>query len=478
MLAPSRSRRPTPLSLVAVGSPDESGEIHKVAQATALQKPRALLVDDSLTLQVTLKDALVAAGFVVVVCKSGEEARRALRHGPYAVVILDVMLPDASGITLAHEVRSFAPTARVPVILLSANASILQRVNGVASGADDYIGKACGTSYVVKRARELALMPAQEQRVDKPGPYRILFIDDSPTFVDALAARMRLAGHDIVVATSGAAALEYLNVQDVDVIVLDLVMPEISGIEMCRRIKGNPALADIPIVVISGREDGAAALTAGSLAGVDDFIRKSQGLPAILSKLDTLLRRRPPGRSKAHAKKLTDGDRRSLSPESRPVESRPVEARPIEARPVEARPAPVEARFAPLEVKSESLPPSLPPRSRKTDPPQSAVRRHGLSDTGETSSVGAGSLLFERVASVCGLSEFIARSSLKRALVRAGIDEATLSGEDLTRALPQIRWALSVFLPPTEIDARMASIQVLARQASEGPYALREAKGI
>jgi hypothetical protein len=85
--------------------------------------------------------------------------------------------------------------------------------------------------------------------------------------------------------------------------------------------------------------------------------------------------------------------------------------------------------------------------------------------------------LFERVASVCGLSEFIARSSLKRALVRAGLDEATLSAEALTRALPEIRWALSVFLPPTEIDARMALIQGLAKQASEGPHAFREAKG-
>jgi hypothetical protein len=61
--------------------------------------------------------------------------------------------------------------------------------------------------------------------------------------------------------------------------------------------------------------------------------------------------------------------------------------------------------------------------------------------------------------------------------MRAGLDEATLTAEDLTRALPEIRWALSVFLPPTEIDARMASIQGLARPGSDFPFAFREAKG-
>lgn len=429
MFASSRSRRPP---LFPQGSlADGLEEPQKPAGDASLSRPRVLLVDDSLTLQVTLKDALVAAGFAVVVCKSGEEARRALRHGPYAVIILDVTLPDASGITLAQEIRGFAPTARVPVILLSANAGILQRINGVASGADDYIGKACGTSYVVKRARELSLVPVEEPRHNKAVPYRILLVDDSPTFVDALASRMRLAGHDIVVATSGATALDYLSVQDVDVIVLDLVMPEISGIEMCRRIKGTPAWSDIPIVVISGREDGAAALAGGSLAGVDDFIRKSQGLPAILSRLDMLLRRRPPAR-KAGAKRLGEGERRSLAPESRPVASEP-----------------------------------LVSRGRKSEPPQSAVRRH-MEPPGGASPPGGGvvSPLFEQVANVCGLSIFIARSSLKRAIGRAGFDEATLSGDDLVRALPEIRWALSVFLPPPEIEARMASILGLAKQAA------------
>lgn len=446
MLSSSRSRRPTPLFVAKAGPPGETGESQKRAKEAPSARPRALLVDDSLTLQVTLKDALVAAGFAVVVCKSGEEARRALRHGPYAVIILDVTLPDASGITLAQEIKGAAPTARVPVLLLSANAGILQRVNGVASGADDFIGKACGTSYVVKRAREVSLVPL-EGRPDKAGPYRILLVDDSPTFVDALASRMRLAGHDIVVATSGQAALDYLNVQDVDVIVLDLVMPEISGIEMCRRIKGTPAWADIPIVVVSGREDGAAMLAGGSLAGVDDFIRKAQGLPAILSRLDALLRRRPPVRSKSSAKRLMAGDRRSISPESRPVPS--------------------------SEMRSER------PRGPESDPPPSLVRCRPPSDQPSAEvpakSGGGVSPLFEQVASVCGLSIFIARSSLKRAIGRAGFDEATLSGEDLARALPEIRWALSVFLPPTEIEQRMASIQGLAKQASEG--ALREPKG-
>lgn len=424
MLSSPLRRRPTPLpGRVSVLSTTGEGRGH--GGATTEARPRALLVDDSLTLQVTLKDALVAAGFAVVVCKSAAEARRALPHGPFSVIILDVMLPDASGVDLAHEIRTFGATARVPILLLSANAGIQQRVSGVASGADDFIGKACGPAYVVRRAREVCIARrAGDERAEKAGPYRILLIDDSPTFVDALAARMRLAGHDVVVANAGQQALDYLNVQQADVIVLDLLMPELSGLEICRRVKGTPALVDIPIVVVTGHD--APASTAGSLAGVDDFIRKSQGMVSILARLEKLLRHRRPGKAGGMGGQADSRRRGAAAPDSRPDSS--------------------------------------PSRRLHSDPPPSAVRARVSFEPGEavSSRCGPVSPLFEQVASVCGLSSFIARSSLKRALVRAGFHEATLSADDLARALPEIRWALSVFLPPSEIDERMASIQELA----------------
>ncbi len=428
MLSSSPTRRLTPLIVAGSGSPAQTGDPRQQGRGESA-RPRALLVDDSLTLQVTLKDALVAAGFTVVVCKRGEEARLALRQGAYSVVILDVMLPDMNGVDLAQEVKSAPATSHLPIILLSANAALGQRVSGVAVGANDFIGKACGPAYVVKRARELSLDPVKEQRPEGDGPHRILLIDDSPTFVDALAARMRLSGHDIIVASSGVAALDYLSVQAVDVIVLDLVMPELSGIDMCRRIKGTPALTDVPIVVISGREDGT-SLMAGSLAGIDDYIRKSEGLQAILTRLDKLLRRRPPPSRPSSTR--GESGWRTASPEARPE--------------------------------------ALPVRCRISEPPQSLTRRISPSDPGEAPSNRGGpvSPLFEKVASVCGLSTFIARSSLKRALVRAGLNEATFASEDVARAMPEIRWALSVFLPPTEIDARMELIEGLAK---EGPPA-------
>ena len=434
MLSTSLPRRTTLLSVAGSDSPAQTGDPRQQGRGESA-RPRALLVDDSLTLQFTLKDALVAAGFTVVVCTSGGEARRALRQGAYSVIILDVMLPDTNGVALAQEVKSAPATSHLPVILLSANAGIEQRVSGVAGGADDFIGKACGPAYVVKRARELSLDPVKEQRPESDGPHRVLLIDDSPTFVDALASRMRLSGHDIIVASSGMAALDYLNVQAVDVIVLDLVMPELSGIDMCRRIKGTPALTDVPIVVISGREDGT-SLMAGSLAGIDDYIRKSEGLQAILSRLDKLLRRRP-------------------APPSRPS-TRGESTRGESAW-----------RTASSEVRSEAL----PVRGRISEPPQSLTRRISPSDPGEAPSNRGGpvSPLFEKVASVCGLSTFIARSSLKRALVRAGLNEATFASEDVARAMPEIRWALSVFLPPTEIDARMELIEGLAKEGSIPP---------
>lgn len=404
-------------------------------------RPRVLLVDDSLTLQMTLQDALIAAGFSVVTCKNGAEARQALRCGSYALMIFDVMLPDASGVMLAQEVRAYGPTSRVPIILLSADAEIGQRVNGVASGADEFIGKFCGPSYVVKRARQLALGQAAEV-AELGGPSRVLIVDDSPTFLDAFAARVRLDGHDVVVSKSGTAALDYMAVQRVDAVVLDVFMPGLSGLEMCRRIKSTSAWADIPVMIMTSREENA-ALASGTMAGVDDFILKTQGVAAMTTRLSKLLQRGRAGGGRSGPKTPPEGARR-----------------------ISASTPPPAVAGGRASARGDAVTAAVIPMARRSEPPRSLVRPVPAQRTGagQDQRVARHALpLFERVVAMSGLSSFIARSSLDRALTRAGVEAFLLTPEDLTRALPEIRWALSVFLPPEEMEQRMAAITALAR---------------
>jgi DNA-binding response OmpR family regulator len=82
-----------------------------------------LLVDDSYTVRTELRAELVASGFVVTVCDSLASARRALRAHAYSLVILDVLLPDGSGIDLLREIKSAKDKKPPPVLLLSSSSA-------------------------------------------------------------------------------------------------------------------------------------------------------------------------------------------------------------------------------------------------------------------------------------------------------------------------------------------------------------------
>lgn len=114
-----------------------------------------LIVDDSLTVRMDLADALQAAGLRCVTCSSMAEARLALATQPIGVAILDVLLPDGDGLELLQEIRATAGTADVPVLMLSTEAEVRDRIRGLQTGATDYVGKPYDRTLVVSRTWEL-----------------------------------------------------------------------------------------------------------------------------------------------------------------------------------------------------------------------------------------------------------------------------------------------------------------------------------
>ncbi|HEV7500415.1 MAG TPA: response regulator, partial [Vicinamibacteria bacterium] len=100
-----------------------------------------LIVDDSLTVRMDLADAFAGAGFEVLPCGTAQEARDAFRSQRIDLVVLDVVLPDADGIELLRELRGAAATATTPVLVLSSEAEVQDRIRGLQTGADEFVGK-------------------------------------------------------------------------------------------------------------------------------------------------------------------------------------------------------------------------------------------------------------------------------------------------------------------------------------------------
>jgi DNA-binding response OmpR family regulator len=248
-------------------------------------KDAVLIVDDSLTVRMDLSEAFAAAGLPVLLAATATEAFDALGRESVAVVILDVILPDADGFELIEKIHALPPP-RPAVLLLSTEAEVAHRIRGVRTGADDYVGKPYDSGYVVARTRELM----RERGRGAAAPRRsILVIDDSPTYRDALEHALRSAGYEVLTASNGEDGLRIAASSRPTAILVDGVMTGIDGATVIRRVRLDAALRKTPCILLTASQGAIAELNALD-AGADAFVRKEEDLEVILVRLSAVLR--------------------------------------------------------------------------------------------------------------------------------------------------------------------------------------------
>jgi len=123
---------------------------------------------------------------------------------------------------------------------------------------------------------------------------RILVVEDEPDLADLLAYNLHRAGYDAHVVHDGAAALASVRETPPDLVVLDVMLPKLSGLEVAREIRTGPRTAQVPILMLTakaGEIDEIAGLTAGS----DDYVTKPFSVKVLLARIEALLRRRGGG---------------------------------------------------------------------------------------------------------------------------------------------------------------------------------------
>src|SRR6185437_11077658 len=203
-----------------------------------------LIVEDDPHYARVLCDLSRDKGFKVLVAMTGSEALALAREYHPTAISLDVMLPDMLGWTVLNHLKQDPNTRHIPVQMLTLDED---RHHGLSRGAFAFVTKPTSTD-------ELNAALARIREYSQPRRKRLLLVEDNPA--EQLSTRELLWHEDIDIDVfgSGAEALEALERDTYDCIVLDLRLPDMSGFDVLAQIESEPKLRDLPVVVFTGRE--------------------------------------------------------------------------------------------------------------------------------------------------------------------------------------------------------------------------------
>jgi two-component system response regulator RegX3 len=155
---------------------------------------------------------------------------------------------------------------------------------------------------------------------------RILVVDDEVAIADAVAYSLRSEGHDVEIALDGEAALNEAEEGGFDVVVLDLMLPKLSGVEVCRRLRAESA---VPILMLTAR-DAEVDRVLGLEAGADDYVTKPFSMAELVSRVRAILRRRELDRIEQPMLRRVGGVELDLARHQVHVDGAPVRLTPSE----------------------------------------------------------------------------------------------------------------------------------------------------
>ena len=227
---PDMSHAPQPARLAVLDTPPGVRRI-------------ALIIEDDSQFSDMLAVCLRAQGYQPVQCYRGQDAIAAARELRPALLTLDILLPDLDGWSVLREIRSAPRMQRVPVVIVS----ILKEAElGPDSGPTAFLRKPAPRAELIEAIARLA--PAA------PGaPTRVLFVDDDPLLAEMIELLLPSSRFNLQAVTDARRAAEALDAGLPDLILLDLIMPEVDGFEFLQTLRANPPTRHLPVLVLTAK---------------------------------------------------------------------------------------------------------------------------------------------------------------------------------------------------------------------------------
>ena len=261
-----------------------------------------LLVEDNELNRDMLSRRLRRRGYEVAIAVDGADAIAAVAANPPDLILMDMSLPIMDGWEATKALKADASTSHIPIIALTAHAMAGERERALGVGCDDYDTKPVEIRRLLKKmdvflgqastspssapSRQTSPAPsvAPASPAPIPPPTRVdgigtlLVVDDNADNRDMLKRRLTRKKHTVIAVDSGESALDVLNpnsgnYQPVDMVLLDVMMPGMDGIETLQRIRQTYSQLELPVIMVTAKDSNQDMLRAFDL-GANDYVTK------------------------------------------------------------------------------------------------------------------------------------------------------------------------------------------------------------
>jgi adenylate cyclase len=262
-----------------------------------------LVVEDDALNRKLVRDVLQVRGYALLEAATAEEGLAVARARHPALILMDIELPGMDGASATRLLRSDPVTRDIRVIAVTASVMPTQTVEVMSAGFDGMQMKPISVAGLLDEVRRVLdqrtpaapvvattpteKMPSRGRPSARAG--HVLVVDDTPQNVKLLADLLRAEGYHVSTATSGPEALVSIAAEAPDLVLLDVMMPGMSGYEVCRRLRHDAGTSLLPVVLVTALDAGEERIK-GIDAGADDFLTKPVNTAEMLARVRSLLR--------------------------------------------------------------------------------------------------------------------------------------------------------------------------------------------
>lgn len=215
-------------------------------QTQQKERPLVLIIEDNQQAIQLLEMYLNDAGYKTEVARDGAEGIEKAKKLKPDIITLDLLLPIKNGWQVMKDLKSHPICKNIPIIIISITD---EKKLGFSLGAVDYFVKPVNKEELLATLKRIPIKKSSHRNNPK-----ILVIDDDPTAIELIELILETEGYEVIKTYDGKEGFELITKEKPDLVILDLIMPEISGFNIAYQMRQNPETKNIPIIILTSME--------------------------------------------------------------------------------------------------------------------------------------------------------------------------------------------------------------------------------